>query len=104
MIKSTSTYKIIPVVLSMFVVLGISLSTFHYHADAHADYVETKHQLSNDHYHCLICGSVFKAEANSDNSFFVIIEQETFIPFEPSAIHLPVLVDGYDGRAPPFFG
>ena len=93
--------KIFSVVLSVFIVAGISMSTIHYHGDAHADYVETEHQLSNDHYHCLICGSVFQTDTDSQNSFFVHFAQTNILSFEPPSVHLPIFVDGFNGRAPP---
>lgn len=104
MIKSDTSRKFFFIALSLFVVMGISLSTFHYHNDAFSDFVETEHQISNDHYNCLICGSVFNTDSIPDSEYNVYVKPVSTVFIQPSSFYQPIVINSYDGRAPPLFG
>lgn len=94
--------KAFSIVLSMFIVAGISLSVIHYHGDNHDDSNEVSiHHVSNDYFHCLICGSVFKADFSTNHNLFTRQLDKTIIPQLSSPLYSSVINGGYNGRAPP---
>jgi len=92
----------ISIFFGLILLIGTGLSSVHFHADDYSK-TETVHQLVEDDFQCVICGSVFKFSPQP------VVESEIIVSSTPirfvqidisyAASEIPF----FDGRAPPVF-
>lgn len=85
---------------SLVLLTGTALSTVHFHNDDTSG-SETVHQLVEDDFQCVICGSVFKYSPQSESVSNVFINPTTVRYFQPTLSYDSSELPSFDGRAPP---
>jgi hypothetical protein len=95
--------KFISPLFAAVILFGMSLSAIHIHIDDFSD-VETDYMIVEEEFHCIICGSVLKADPE--------VQEHEMIPGYPdehfvteTAVYSPSPIGtSKDGRAPPVMG
>lgn len=85
------------------IAFGVTVSAVHVHFDDFQD-VETEHALSEEELNCVICGSIFKFNSESENIAHYQEVPDTFYFFSITERANSPFGKFKDGRAPPFFG
>jgi len=80
--------------------LGTALSTIHIHNDDSTG-SETVHQLVEDDFQCVICGSIFKYSPQSESVSEVFIKSTIVRYVQPTLSYDSSELPSFDGRAPP---
>ncbi len=94
----------ISIFLSLFIAVGLSLSTVHthYESDSHVDGIE--YQFTQDVNECVICASHFKVTAGSDVESKAPLHYKNSLFVHTENLIVDPLNNIQNGRAPPFFG
>ena len=85
---------------AIIVAFGITISSIHIHIDDHHS-AETDQSITQDELHCLICGSVFKFNADCDQISDAQPDSKPFLFSTPTEKVTTPSVLFYEGRAPP---
>jgi len=91
----------ISVFFSFVLLLGTALSSMHFHIDDTSG-TETVHQLVEDDFQCVICGSVFKYSPQSEFVSEVFTNSTTLRYVQPTLSYDSSEIPSFDGRAPPY--
>ncbi|WP_141691553.1 hypothetical protein [Rhodohalobacter halophilus] len=91
---------LISLFFGLILLIGTGLSSSHFHIDNYSD-SETVHQLVEDDFQCVICGSVFKFSPQTGIESEVIVSSTPVRFVHNSISYTSVTYPSYDGRAPP---
>jgi len=85
---------------SLVLLTGTALSSVHIHNDSTTE-SETVHQIVEDDFQCVICGSVFKYSPHTEVVSEVFISPTTIRYVQPTLSYDSSELPSFNGRAPP---